>query len=117
MTEKELRKLNRYQLLELLIMQTERANDLEQQLAEAQKKLDEREVNMTVVGSIAEASVQLGGLLEAAQKTADIYLDGVRQRAAMMEAKAAEEARLTVEQARQEAQRIMQEAERKSKHE
>mgnify|MGYP003297738140 CR=1 FL=1 len=32
MTEKELKKLNRYQLLEMLIIQTERAEDLQRQL-------------------------------------------------------------------------------------
>lgn len=37
MTEKDLRKLNRYQLLEMLIMQTERADKLQSKLEEAEK--------------------------------------------------------------------------------
>lgn len=80
MTEKELRKLNRYQLLELLIIQTERANNLQKQLDEAQKKLNQREIEMTVVGSIAEASMQLSGVFEAAQRAAEMYLEAAQAR-------------------------------------
>ena len=39
MTEKELKKLNRYQLLEMLIIQTERANELEKKLEHLEKGL------------------------------------------------------------------------------
>jgi hypothetical protein len=37
LTEKELKKLNRYQLLELLIIQTERADSLQAQVEELEK--------------------------------------------------------------------------------
>ena len=40
MTEKELKRLNRYQLLELLIMQTNRADTLEAQLEKVQEMLE-----------------------------------------------------------------------------
>ena len=68
MTEKELKKLTRYQLLELLIIQTERADKLQQQLEKAQSQLNEQEIQMTVLGSIAEAADLY---LEAAQKKAE----------------------------------------------
>ena len=51
MTEKELRKLNRRQLLELLLVQTERADQLQKQLEEARQKLDERSVAIVESGS------------------------------------------------------------------
>ena len=38
MTEKDLRKLNRYQLLELLIVQTDRADKLQAKLDELEKQ-------------------------------------------------------------------------------
>lgn len=41
MTEKELKKLNRKQLLELLLKQTQRAESLELQLHEAEEKIAE----------------------------------------------------------------------------
>ena len=40
MTEKELKKLNRYQLLELLLAQTERADSLEQKVEQLQAQLE-----------------------------------------------------------------------------
>ena len=74
MTEKELRKLNRYQLLELLIVQTARADNL-------QKQLDEAELKFADLGSIAEASLQLNGVFEAAQHAADGYIIAAKQKA------------------------------------
>ena len=52
MTEKELRKLNRYQLLELLVMQTERVEKLQKQLDEAAQIRAERGDDVTLAGSL-----------------------------------------------------------------
>ena len=106
MTEKDLKKLNRYQLLEMLIIQTERADDLQRQLEQAQEQLNSREVQMTVIGSIAEASLQLSGVFDAAQTAADMYLSAATDRAAAMEAEAA----ATLELARHQAQEILRTA-------
>ena len=111
LTEKELRKLNRYQLLEMLIIQTERANELEKKLEEAQAKLDSREVQMTVMGSIAEASLQLSGVFEAAQNAADTFLEKAKERAATLEADAQHRAEAILEEARQQARQILRDAE------
>lgn len=107
MTEKELKRLNRYQLLELLIMQTTRADQLQAELEEARKELESREIEMENIGSIAEASVQVGGLLEAAQNTADIYLKAVKKRIVTMKQEAEAEAEAILVNARQEAQQIL----------
>ena len=115
MTEKELKRLNRYQLLELLIMQTDRSNALEAQLEEAREKLESKEIQMSKVGSIAEASVQLGGLLEAAQQTADIYLAAVEKRVAEIEAEAQNRANDILENARREAEQILGKARGKAR--
>lgn len=82
MTQKELRKLNRYQLLELLVMQTEQNQQLQQQVEQLQAQLQERHLQMEHLGSIAEASLHLQGVFEAAQKAADEYLDAARRQAA-----------------------------------
>ena len=104
MTEKELKKLNRYQLLEMLIIQTQRADDLQRQLDALQAKLESREVQLSQLGSIAEAALQLGGVFEAAQNAADIYLNAAKQRSAEIEAEAARRAESIVEEARQKAE-------------
>ena len=81
LTEKELRKLNRYQLLELLVMQTEQNQTLRDQVAQLQQQLEQRQVRLEKLGSIAEASLQLSGVFEAAQKAADDYLEAAKQEA------------------------------------
>ena len=101
MTEKDLKKLNRYQLLEMLIIQTQRANELEKQLEEVQAKLDSRNVQMQDIGSIAEASLQLSGIFEAAQNAAELYLNGVKERAAALEMEYKHRAEAILEQASQ----------------
>ena len=111
MTEKELKKLNRYQLLEMLIIQTERADALQKDLALAQEKLDSRDVQMTVLGSVAEASLQLSGVFEAAQNAADIYLNAAKERAATLEAEAVRKAEAILEEAKQKARGILECAE------
>lgn len=45
MTEKELKKLNRYQLLELLLAQTERADTLQKKVEELESKLVHYKIN------------------------------------------------------------------------
>lgn len=78
MTEKELKKLNRKQLLELLLRQTERAEQLESELEQTKKQLEDRRITEMEAGSIAEAALKLNGIFEAAQRAADQYLDNVR---------------------------------------
>ena len=106
MTEKELKKLNRYQLLELLIIQTERADKLQTALEEAEQRLNDREINISALGSIAEASLQLTGVFEAAQEAADVYIKEAKKRAEKIEEEAHQKGAAIIVQALEEARRI-----------
>ena len=110
MTEKDLKKLNRYQLLEMLIMQTERADELQRKLEEAQAKLESRDIQMQNIGSIAEASLQLSGIFEAAQSAADLYLNSVKERVTALEAEYVLRAESVLADAKETAQQILREA-------
>lgn len=79
MNEKDLRKLSRRQLLELLLAQSQRIDELEQNLMKAKELLKKRQLVMRQAGSIAEAALQLSGIFEAAQKAADVYLESVQE--------------------------------------
>lgn len=81
MTEKELRKLNRYQLLDLLVTQTERANELQKKVEELEERLRERDLNLSKLGSIAEAAIHVAGVFEASQQAADLYLETAKKQA------------------------------------
>ena len=102
MTEKELKKLNRRQLLELLILQTDRADQLQRQLDEARANLEERSIAITQSGSLAEAALKLSGIFEAADAAAQTFLENLRQqtqRTEQIEQEAAQRAQAMIEDA------------------
>ena len=76
MTEKELRKLGRAELLELLLEQAREFEALEQRLNAAEAA---RQLQLETCGSIAEASLKLNGVFEAAQKAAEQYQQNVER--------------------------------------
>ena len=77
MTDKELRKLNRKELLEILVEQQREIDRLKSELEQAEKELQERRIIIENAGSLAEASIAMTNLLEEAQKAADIYLHNI----------------------------------------
>lgn len=79
MTDKELKRLKRTELLEMLLKVSKENEALRQQLDEANKKLEDRQIIMANAGSIAEAALQINGVFDAAQKAADQYLASVMQ--------------------------------------
>lgn len=78
-TEKELRKLGRAELLELLLEQAREFEALEQRLNAAEAALQSRQLQLETCGSIAEASLKLNGVFEAAQKAAEQYQQNVER--------------------------------------
>ena len=77
---KELKRLSRSELLELLIAQTKKNEKLTEQLDEAKQKLEDRSMAVAEAGSLAEASLQVGGVFEAAQQAIDLYRENVTAR-------------------------------------
>lgn len=106
MTEKDLKKLNRYQLLELLIAQTDRADKLQAKLDATENQLANQELQISSLGSIAEASLQLKGVFQAAQDAADMYIDAAKMRADEIEEAAHKKAAEILVQAQEQARRI-----------
>ena len=78
MTENDVKRLNRSELLQLLIEQTKRNEDLEAELAKANKQLDDRAIMVNEAGSIAEASLKLNDVFGSAQAAAEQYLENIR---------------------------------------
>lgn len=79
MTEKELLKLRRSELLEIMLAQSQEIDNLRQQLDEANAKLADREIRLSESGSIAEASLRLTNIFEEAQKAVDLYVDNMKR--------------------------------------
>ena len=79
LTEKELKKLSRQELLEVLLVQSKKIDRLRTQLEEARQQIEEKELTIAEAGSIAEASLSLSGVFEDAQKAADQYLSNIHR--------------------------------------
>lgn len=77
MTEKELKKLSRTDLLRMLIAQSRQLNELQEKYDQALSQLSRRELVMERSGSIAEAALQLNGVFEAAQEACRQYTDSI----------------------------------------
>lgn len=79
MTEKDIKRLSRAELLEMLIEQSKEVKRLKMQNQKLVSQLNSRKIIIENAGSIAEAALQLNGIFETAQKAADQYLENVRQ--------------------------------------
>ncbi len=78
MTDQELKRLSRAELLELLITQSREVEQLKDRLEQAEAKLRSREIILSEAGSIAEASLKLNNVFAAAQAASEQYLQNVQ---------------------------------------
>ena len=79
MTDKELKKLTRGELLELMLEQSREIDRLQAELEETRAGLAERNLKIQNCGSIAEAAAEVNHLFRSAQRAADMYLLNVQR--------------------------------------
>lgn len=79
MTDKELRKLKRNELLQMLIEQTKENERLQNELDDAVKRLENRDITISESGSLAEASLRLNDIFSAADDAAAQYLENIKK--------------------------------------
>lgn len=80
MTAKELKKLKRSELLELMVTQSKEIDRLKEELEATRKQLEERKLTIGKSGSIAEAALNVYHIFEEAQKAADLYLENAKRK-------------------------------------
>jgi hypothetical protein len=78
MTERDLKKLNRTDLLELLLQQSREMEQLQDELAQAKHQLSRRTIVLNEAGSIAEAALQLNGVFAAAENACAQYIESIQ---------------------------------------
>lgn len=78
MTDRELKRLSRMELLGLLIEQMKENERLQERIDTLEKQLEERRIIIDESGSLAEASLRLSGIFEAADKAAREYLYNIK---------------------------------------
>lgn len=103
MTDKEVKKLSRKNLLEILIHQGREIESLRAKLLETERLLKKREIAIDKAGSIAEAALVLNGVFQSAQDACQQYADNIAQRqkalCQQMEQESREKARQILAQA------------------
>ena len=77
----DLTKLRKKELLEIMLRQSEEIDALREQVEELQQQLENREFNLSKVGSIAEASLAVTNIFEEAQEAAMLYLENLKRMA------------------------------------
>ena len=75
--QKEIRKMSRRDLLEILVLQSQKIDELEEELKETKELLESKQIMISETGSIAEASLKLNKVFETAQQAADQYLENI----------------------------------------
>lgn len=107
MTNRELRHLGKTELLSILRDQEAELEQLRTQIAQLQSQQKAQAIQMEECGSIAEASLQMNQVFQAAQAAADQYLASIREK----EAGAEETARQVESAAKERAEAQLRAAE------
>lgn len=106
MNERELHRLGKGDLIEIIYQLKKNEIRLTKELEEANRQLEQRELKFSDAGSIADAAVRISGVLEAAQQAADEYLSSVYSSNESTQA----ECRRMIEEAQAECDRMKREA-------
>lgn len=85
MTDKEVKRLRRTELLEMLIEQTEENEKLKSANEALREQLAQRTITLENAGSIAQAALQVTQIFSEAQDSADRYLESIQAKEAAME--------------------------------
>ena len=79
MQENELHKLGKTELLTIIYEQEKQIEQLKDEIKELNKKLENRTITIQEAGSIADASLKINKIFEAAQQAADEYLRSIKE--------------------------------------
>lgn len=80
MTDKELKRLSKIEILEILRSQEVEIEAMRAQIVSLEERLKSRKLEVQKAGSIAEAAMAVNHVFEAAQQAADQYLMNVTER-------------------------------------
>ena len=102
MFNKELKKLNRRELVEIIYQMKKNEQRLQKKIASLQAELQDKRMYISEAGSIAEAAASITNIFAAAQETADLYLHEI----SCMKADAEKQCEKMLEEAREKAAKI-----------
>jgi cell division septum initiation protein DivIVA len=106
MTDKEFKRLNRAQLIEIIYRLQLQVDELTEQKQALESALEDRRLRIHNAGNIAEAALELNNCFLSAQNAADQYLNEIR----VLHAEAEEERQRLLDNAHAEAEKIIENA-------
>lgn len=119
MKPKELKRLSKDDLLEMMLSLTKENVQLREENVQLRRKLEDRTIAVSESGSLAEAALKLNGIFEAAQAACEQYTENIRWRSQnqeelcrKMESEAQEKCDAMIAQAKQQADQLLEEARR-----
>lgn len=122
MTSKELKRLSRADLLEMMLAVTKENERLQSSVMQMKKRLEDRTVSIENCGSLAEAVLQINGVFEAAQAACEQYVQNIQDRNAnqdqilrRMEEETKQRCEVMIVQAEQQAKALIEQAEQQAK--
>lgn len=77
MISKELKKLNRRELVDVIYQLKKNEEQMQGQITSLEAELQDRRLHLSAAGSIAEAVTDITGIFSVAQSTADLYLSEI----------------------------------------
>ncbi len=108
MINKELKKLNRRELVDVIYQLKKNEEQLQEKIAALESELQDRRIHLSTAGSVAEAAADITGIFSVAQSTADMYLREI----ASMKEDAKRECENMIEEANKKVEAIMADGKR-----
>lgn len=113
MTDRELQRLSRQDLMQILYEQSKEIGELQDQVDVLEDALQDKELKIEQAGSIAEAALELNGVFEAAENACRQYVDNIKRRSRQgqdttQDGQESGEAAAIVEEARKRAAKLEQ---------
>lgn len=78
MTERQLRRASRADLLKLLLEERKERECLREQISEMENQLQLRQIEINKAGTLAEAALKLSGIFDAAEIACQCYTENIR---------------------------------------
>lgn len=104
--EKEIKHLNRRELIEIIYRLKKSEQELQCENERLQKQLEEKRITLSKAGSVADAALALSDVFTTAQNAADLYLAEIGERHAEIN----RECKLLVEDARHRSEALLRRA-------
>lgn len=108
MISKELKRLSRRELVDIIYQLKKNEEQMREQIAALEAELQDRRIHLSVAGSIAEAATDITGIFSVAQSTADLYLREISS----MKEDAEKECEKMIEEAKKKVATIMEDGQR-----